>query len=297
MSVSEHAEGAAVSVLGLGNMGAALARAFVRAGHTVTVWNRSPGRAEPFAGTAKVAATAADACEASALVVVCLTSRAASREALETPAVAAALSGRTLVQLSSGTPADARSAAAWGADHAISYLDGAILEYPAGIGAAETAVLYAGAAEVFRRHEPTLRALGGAATHVGEAIGAASAYDCAYLLYFCGASVAFANGAAYAAAEGIGPADYQAAIESILPLLARSQAEYAEQMSAGEWPGSEATLPIWASALRNLVRASEESGVDARLPVALATLTERAIDLGHRDSGLAALFTTLRSSG
>lgn len=36
-----------VSVLGLGLMGQALARAFPRAGHPTTVWNRTPAKAEP----------------------------------------------------------------------------------------------------------------------------------------------------------------------------------------------------------------------------------------------------------
>jgi 3-hydroxyisobutyrate dehydrogenase-like beta-hydroxyacid dehydrogenase len=35
-----------ISVLGLGQMGSALARSLVSAGHRVTVWNRSPAKAQ-----------------------------------------------------------------------------------------------------------------------------------------------------------------------------------------------------------------------------------------------------------
>lgn len=35
---------AEVTVIGLGAMGSALARAFIKAGHTVTVWNRTAAR-------------------------------------------------------------------------------------------------------------------------------------------------------------------------------------------------------------------------------------------------------------
>ncbi|MER7078809.1 NAD(P)-binding domain-containing protein, partial [Saccharopolyspora kobensis] len=38
----------AVSVLGLGDMGTALADALLAAGHRVTVWNRTAARAEPL---------------------------------------------------------------------------------------------------------------------------------------------------------------------------------------------------------------------------------------------------------
>lgn len=37
-----------ISVLGLGSMGAALARALQRAGHRITVWNRSPEKMQSF---------------------------------------------------------------------------------------------------------------------------------------------------------------------------------------------------------------------------------------------------------
>ncbi len=37
-----------ITVIGLGLMGAALARALQRAGHDLTVWNRSPAKMRPF---------------------------------------------------------------------------------------------------------------------------------------------------------------------------------------------------------------------------------------------------------
>ena len=37
-----------VTLIGLGAMGSALAHAFLRAGHTITVWNRNQSKAEPF---------------------------------------------------------------------------------------------------------------------------------------------------------------------------------------------------------------------------------------------------------
>ncbi|MFC7468445.1 NAD(P)-binding domain-containing protein [Actinomadura keratinilytica] len=48
MSTPPHSSTApaAVTVLGLGRMGGALAAAFLAAGHPTTVWNRSPGKAD-----------------------------------------------------------------------------------------------------------------------------------------------------------------------------------------------------------------------------------------------------------
>lgn len=63
----------AVSVIGLGNMGVALAGAFLKAGYPTTVWNRSGGKAEGLvAKGASPAHTLASAIAASEVIVVCV---------------------------------------------------------------------------------------------------------------------------------------------------------------------------------------------------------------------------------
>ncbi|UFN46125.1 NAD(P)-dependent oxidoreductase [Nocardioides okcheonensis] len=62
-----------VTVLGTGTMGAGMARSLLRAGHEVTVWNRTASRAEPLAADgARVAADAADAVASAEAVVTIL---------------------------------------------------------------------------------------------------------------------------------------------------------------------------------------------------------------------------------
>src|SRR5207247_10867994 len=41
---------AKIAFLGLGQMGAPMARCLLKAGHELTVWNRTPDRARPLAG-------------------------------------------------------------------------------------------------------------------------------------------------------------------------------------------------------------------------------------------------------
>ena len=97
-----------VAVLGLGPMGAALARALLDAGHPTTVWNRSPERAAPLAADgASVAADPAAAVRTAELVMVCLRDHPAAREVLGT-VPPDAFDGRTVVHLSSSTPLVAR---------------------------------------------------------------------------------------------------------------------------------------------------------------------------------------------
>lgn len=64
----------------------------------------------------------------------------AAREVLS--AAGDALAGRTVVNLTNGTPKDARDMAAWVAGKGARYLDGGIMAVPAMIGGPGSLVLY-----------------------------------------------------------------------------------------------------------------------------------------------------------
>ena len=104
----------AVAVVGLGRMGTALAGAMARSDHTVTVWNRTASRATPLRDLGvSVADSLAAACAASEFVLVSVTDYDTTRALLDGEGVAAALQGSVLVQLTSGTPSEARELAEW----------------------------------------------------------------------------------------------------------------------------------------------------------------------------------------
>lgn len=93
-------ENTPVSVVGLGLMGTALARAFLKAGHPTTVWNRTAAKADALvAEGARLAPTIGDAL--GTVTILCLTDYSAVRALLGD----AALAGTTLVNLTSGDSA------------------------------------------------------------------------------------------------------------------------------------------------------------------------------------------------
>ena len=60
-----------VGFIGLGQMGARMAANLLAAGHEVTVYNRSPDKAQPLAAQgATVAANVADACQGQAVLTM-----------------------------------------------------------------------------------------------------------------------------------------------------------------------------------------------------------------------------------
>jgi len=110
-----------VSVLGLGAMGTALARTLVDAGRNVTVWNRSPDKMEPLVALgAQGPSDFAEALAASPRVIVCIPDYQTTTEIFERSDARPLLHGRTVVQLSTGTPKEATESEEWFHGHGAS---------------------------------------------------------------------------------------------------------------------------------------------------------------------------------
>ncbi|MEU5423081.1 NAD(P)-dependent oxidoreductase [Streptomyces sp. NPDC001407] len=285
---SEHSGQSAVTVLGLGPMGRTLAGAFLDAGLRTTVWNRTPGRdGELIARGAVGARSAEEAVAASELIVVCVVDYDAADSVLRRDAVAEALKGRTVVNLTADTPDRARSTAEWAAAHGISYLDGAIMTPTTTIGTPDAVFIHAGPEELHRKHRPVLEALGGTHTHLGEDIGRAAAYDIALLDIFWTAMAGYAHAVAVARAEGITAgelAPFAGGIAAILPPLF---AQDAADLDSGNFSGKVNPITSAAASMAHIVHTSEAHGIDASTMRAAEGMVRRAIGLGHGADGFA----------
>jgi 3-hydroxyisobutyrate dehydrogenase-like beta-hydroxyacid dehydrogenase len=279
-----------IGVLGLGNMGSALAHCFVANDRPVIVWNRTPAKTESFAGLAIVAKSAAAACEQAELVVMCVADYAAAHSVLESVEVRSALRGKTLVQLTSGTPADARGSEAWARKHGIGYLDAAILNYPAGVGDEDTSIFYSGEKSVFDKFQMELAVLGGMTQYLGDRVGAASALDCALLEFYYAASTGLLHAAALCKAEEIPLDQYFPAAKALVSLIQGTATTAQTMISAQTYAGDQATLEAHLAAIKNIKRASVDSGLANDIPDALVKTFSRAVAGGRGEEELPAVF-------
>ncbi|GEC07871.1 6-phosphogluconate dehydrogenase [Streptomyces spinoverrucosus] len=284
--MSTYDDQSAVTVLGLGPMGRALAGAFLDAGLRTTVWNRTPGRdAELVARGATAAGTAEEAVAASDFVVVCVVNYDASDAILRQPAVADALKDRTLVNLTADTPARARDTADWAAAHGIRYLDGAIMTPTTTIGTPEAVFLHSGPEDVYRAHQPVLDTLGGTHTHLGEDVGRAAAYDIALLDIFWTAMAGYAHALAAARAEGITGRELAPFAQGIAAILPPLFEEFAGDADAGNYSGDLNPITSAASSMSHIIEASEAHAIEASVMRAVEGQARRVIALGHGTDG------------
>lgn len=282
-----------VTVLGLGAMGQALAGAFLKAGHPTTIWNRSPGKGEHLvASGATRTATAAEAVRASDVVIVCLYDYDASHAVLGP--IAADLSGRALVNLTSDTPERSREAAAWAADHGIEYLDGAILVPVTVIGTADALLFHSGPRTVYERHEATLKVLGGNTVHLGEDHGLAAVYDNALLDFFWTSMSGLVHAFALAGADGVKGAELAPYISALLSIFPEAIESTAVEVDSGTYPGEQAPLVTEAANVDHIIHASAHRGLDVGALNGIKAVLDRAIARGHGSDGWTATIEAVR---
>ncbi|MEV5375562.1 MULTISPECIES: NAD(P)-dependent oxidoreductase [Streptomyces] len=284
-----------VTVLGLGSMGSALAGALLAAGHETTVWNRSAGKDEALvARGAARAATAAAAVAASPLVIACLSDYDAVHGVLEP--LADDLRGRTFVNLTSGTPEQARESASWAAGHGAAYLDGAIMSTPPGIGNPAVMLLYSGSSQAFAEHRDTLASLGDP-VGLGDDAGVASLYDTALLGMMWSTLAGWLQGVALTGADKVDATAFTPVAIRWMSAVNGFMSTYAPRIDAGVYPGDDATLDVHLGAIEHLVHASAARGLDTGLPELLKASIERAVADGHGADGYARLIEGVRAGG
>ncbi|MEJ3658282.1 NAD(P)-binding domain-containing protein [Actinomycetes bacterium KLBMP 9759] len=271
-----------VTVIGLGPMGHALAAAFLAAGHPTTVWNRSPGKAADLRGAVE-ARSVHDAVRASDVIVVCVRDDAALHEVLD-PA-AAALAGRTLVDLTTSTPQEARDTAAWAEAHGAAALDGVIFARTVDIGTERASVLYAGDEPLFATHRPTLAVLGGA-DHVGTDLGSAAVYDTVLHDSFWTSVSGLLHSFALAKASGVSGVAVAPYLRASATMLDGMVETMAAEIDAGRYSADEVDVAGAGAVVRRVIGVVEETGLHAPALRSFADVLGRAVADGHGSAGL-----------
>lgn len=280
-----------VSVIGLGAMGAVLAQHLLRSGFDVTVWNRTAEKAQPLVQQgASYYPDINAAIQASPVIIVCVLNYETTANILDsTP-----LSGKVLVQLSTGTPEDARRAETWARGKGVTYLDGAILATPQQMGKPDTPIFLSGSKEAYQQSEATLKALAGTLLYMGEAVGAAAAWDLALLSSMFGMMTGFFHGARIIEHEGMRVDALGAMVAQIAPVLGQMVKITSEDIQREEYSNPESSLETCRQTFELLLRQAKEAGINAEIPAFELQLFNRGRDAGYGNDKLAALIKTLR---
>jgi 3-hydroxyisobutyrate dehydrogenase len=161
-----------IAVIGMGTMGAPMARNLLEAGHRVVVHNRTREREEPLAaeGATRAESPAAAAREVE-VVLTCVSDTPDVLGVLldqDTGAINGLRAGGLVIDCSSIAPATTREIAARFAEKNIGYVDAPVSGGSEGAIKGTLAIMCGGHEADFARARPVLEVLGSKLTHIGN---------------------------------------------------------------------------------------------------------------------------------
>lgn len=148
-------------------MGRPMAGNLVKAGHDVTVWNRTPGK---YVAGAKTAATPADAVKDKEVVWMCVSDTKAAEQVLfgANGAVQAMQKGGVIVDSSTISPTASVKFAARVREHGCDFLDAPVTGSKNGAEAGTLIFILGGREETIARLQPLFSVMGKQVIHMGE---------------------------------------------------------------------------------------------------------------------------------
>src|SRR5579863_1123088 len=161
-----------VGFVGLGVMGAPMARHLLDAGMALVVHNRSSGPAEALRELgASVAATPRELTSRSRVVIAMLPDSADVSAVVEGSdgLLAGAAEGSLIIDMSTISPIVTRRLAALAADRGVAMLDAPVSGGDVGAREASLSIMVGGDGDAFERALPILQVLGRTIVHVGAA--------------------------------------------------------------------------------------------------------------------------------
>ena len=277
-----------IGFLGLGTMGAPMASNLVRAGHAVTVWNRSRGKAEAIE-SATIATTPRDAARGSELVITMLADEHALCQVLDGPdgVLAGIGQGALLVDMSTVGRKTALEVADRAHEREARFMDAPVSgsRRPAIDG---TLIILCGGQDAdVAFATPVLSALG-VVRHVGP-LGAGASMK--LVINGLGAQLFTALGSALGLGEKLG-LDREATLDLVMqtPFASPSFALRRGRLLAPDAPDTP-DFPIRLLEKDQRLVLEEAARVGLPMPALEAVRGElqRAIELGHGDEDMASI--------
>jgi len=281
-----------VFVIGLGNMGAALARTLINVGNQVTVWNRTTAKAKPLVEEGAIlAVSVAEGVATNDIVVICVGNYGDTQEVLKD----ADLRSKTVIQLTSAVASEATAMEDWMVQRGVKYVDGAILGFPRDVGSDSCMLLVAGSHAAWQRAEQIVMQLGGSSVYLGDNVASPAVMDGALIIPGLYALIGMIENCVILEQAEVSIPDY-------LSMLAPSfggglGSDFQRQGMAivnNEFSDTEASLGVWAAAINHGVEAQLQEGIELPMAMAARDLLNKAVKAGYGDEELAAIIKVIK---
>jgi 3-hydroxyisobutyrate dehydrogenase len=274
-----------VALLGTGTMGAGMARNLVQAGHTVTVWNRTPARAEGLGATP--APTPAEAVAGAEVVVTMLADGPAVDEVMQ-QALPAMRRDVVWAQMSTvGVGWNDRLAAA-AREHGVAYVDAPVMGSRRQADEGTLLPLVSGPEPARARLTPVLEAIGRDVLWLGDEAGLATRLKLVANHWILVSIENLAETLALARSLGVEPDAFFQLLSGALFDMPYAHLKGRMMLDGDFTPAF--SLNLARKDVLLALEAADEAGVELALARATLECFGRAIELGHGDDDTSATF-------
>ncbi len=150
-----------IAFLGIGLMGGPMTRNLLDAGFSMTLWNRTASKCEPFKDQATIAETPQQAVRDADVVITMLeNSEVVGQVLVEQGGIAALKAGALLIDMSSIQPSVARRHAELAAEQGAGYVDAPVSGGTVGAAEARLSIMAGGSGQDVDRARPVFEVLG-----------------------------------------------------------------------------------------------------------------------------------------
>ena len=272
-----------VGFIGLGAMGSAMASNLIKAGHEVTVWNRSPGPTEPLASLgAKVVKTADRAALGDALFSMLANDQAVRDVFFAGGLLDAMDKGIVHVNHATISVALAKELAAEHAKRGIDYVAAPVFGRPDVAAAGKLNIVAAGRPGVIERVRPLLETMGSRIWPLGGAPERANVVKIAGNFMLGAAIESMAEASALTRAHGVSAGDFLEVMTSTLFASPAFQG-YAKLIAEQRYTPAGFALPLGYKDIGLALSAADAT----RVPLPLASLLRdsllEALSAGEED--------------
>jgi 3-hydroxyisobutyrate dehydrogenase len=285
-----------VAFIGMGTMGTAMALNIIRAGHEVTVHNRSREKEEPLAKAgARRAGSPQDASQEADIIITCVSDTPDVEGVVlgENGVIHGAKTGAIVVDMSTISPSATRRMAARLAARGIRMLDAPVSGGSEGAQKGTLSIMVGGEAEAVAKAMPVLSAMGKSITHVGPS-GAGQFTKAINQVIISGVYLAVAEGMTLGLKAGL---DMEKVIQALSGGAAGSWVLNfrSANMIKNEYPLG-FRVSLHRKDLAIAMQAARELGVCLPATAIVEQIENGLIARGYGDEDMSAMARTIRTS-
>ncbi len=280
-----------ISVIGLGSMGFALAETLLKADFNISLWNRTLSKAQKLENKgANICSTPNEAFKNSQYIVACLSNYEAWNNIIDSNQIDMDLSGKTIIQLTSGSIEEVIALNDWVKKYNGDLLEGIISCFPTQIGTKESLILLSGDNNSINNCKDIISILSPQYKNLGSNLIAPTVLSRAFISGALGGLIGMMNGAVLCQKADISLDDFKEIYMDRSSIIEQESKRIIDAIATEDTENTEASVSAWGHGQEALLAISKTLDSNLDFQLALNSLFKQAKKAGLEDHDLSAMY-------